>query len=137
MIVIGSAVSTFLWGVAFANIIQGTPIHSDFESTGTLVTLLNPYGLLDGATTLLLFFTHGVQFVALKTDGELRERARALALRAGLVTIAVDAETGARVLAGMGALAAEGALVVVVTHRPAVIAAADERLALAPAGVLA
>ena len=109
MIVIGSAVPAFLWGVAFANIIQGTPINADFEFTGTSVTLLNPYGLLGGATTL----------------------------RAGLVTIAVAAETEARVVAGMRALAAESALVVVVTHRPAVIAAADERLALAPAGVLA
>ena len=36
MIVIGSAVPAFLWGVAFANIIQVTPIDADFEFTGTL-----------------------------------------------------------------------------------------------------
>ncbi len=40
--------------------------------------LLNPYALLGGLTTLLLFFTHGVVFVALKTDGDMRERARRL-----------------------------------------------------------
>ncbi|OYX56449.1 MAG: cytochrome d ubiquinol oxidase subunit II [Micrococcales bacterium 32-70-13] len=91
MIVIGSAVPALLWGVAFANIVQGTPIDEAGNFTGTLFTLLNPYGLLGGLTTLLLFFTHGVQFVALKTDGELRERARALASRAGIATIVVAA----------------------------------------------
>jgi len=91
MIVVGSAVPAFLWGVAFANIVQGTPIDEAGNYTGTLYTLLNPYGILGGLTTLLLFFTHGLQFVALKTDGDLRERARALASRSGVVTIVVAA----------------------------------------------
>jgi cytochrome d ubiquinol oxidase subunit II len=91
MIVVGSAVPSFLWGVAFANIIQGVPIDADFEFTGSLLTLLNPYGLLGGLTTLLLFFVHGVTFVALKTDGPVRLAARRLATRAGVVAIVVAA----------------------------------------------
>ncbi|ROQ06387.1 cytochrome bd-I ubiquinol oxidase subunit 2 apoprotein [Rathayibacter sp. PhB93] len=91
MIVVGSAVPAFLWGVAFANIVQGVPLDADHNYIGTVFDLLNPYALLGGATTLLLFFTHGVVFVSLKTDGEIRERARRLATRAGLVTIAVAA----------------------------------------------
>ncbi|MCJ1685544.1 cytochrome d ubiquinol oxidase subunit II [Rathayibacter sp. VKM Ac-2927] len=91
MIVIGSAVPAFLWGVAFANIVQGVPLDADHNYIGTVFDLLNPYALLGGATTLLLFFTHGVVFVSLKTDGEIRERARRLATRAGLVTVAVAA----------------------------------------------
>lgn len=90
-IVFGSAVPALLWGVAFANIVQGTPIDAAGNFTGTLLTLLNPYGLLGGLTTLLLFFTHGVQFVALKTDGELRQRARALAAKSGIATVVVAA----------------------------------------------
>ena len=39
--------------------------------------------LLGGLVTLLLFLTHGAMFVALKTDGEIRHRARALAVRLG------------------------------------------------------
>ena len=54
------------------------------EFTGTLFTLLNPYALLGGLVTLLLFLTHGAMFVALKTDGEIRHRARALAVRLGV-----------------------------------------------------
>ncbi|PPG71859.1 cytochrome d ubiquinol oxidase subunit II [Rathayibacter rathayi] len=91
MIVVGSAVPAFLWGVAFANIVQGVPMDADHNYIGTVVDLLNPYALLGGASTLLLFFTHGVVFVALKTEGEIRQRARRLATRAGLLTVVVAA----------------------------------------------
>ena len=83
MIVVGSAVPAFLWGVAFANIVQGVALDANHDYTGTLFDLLNGYALLGGLTTLLLFFTHGVVFVSLKTDGDIRERARRLATRVG------------------------------------------------------
>ena len=80
-----------LWGVAFANIVQGVPLDADHNYTGTLIDLLNPYALLGGLTTLLLFFTHGVLFVTRKTEGDLLHRARRLATRSGLITIVVAA----------------------------------------------
>jgi cytochrome d ubiquinol oxidase subunit II len=91
MIFIGSAVPAFGWGLVFANIVQGVRLDADHVFTGSLITLLNPYGLLGGAVTLLLFFTHGVTFVALKTDGQLRADARRLAFRAGLITVVAAA----------------------------------------------
>jgi cytochrome d ubiquinol oxidase subunit II len=91
MIIVGSAVPALLWGVAFANIVQGVPLDADHNYIGTLFDLLNPYALLGGLTTLLLFFTHGAVFIALRTDGELRLRAKRLAGRAGIVTIGVAA----------------------------------------------
>ncbi|QLD11147.1 cytochrome d ubiquinol oxidase subunit II [Microbacterium oleivorans] len=104
MIVVGSALPAFLWGVAVANIVQGVPIDADKEFTGTLLTLLNPYGLLGGVVTLLLFFTHGVYFVALKTDGDVRTRARSLANRSGLLTLVAAAVFLAwTVMSAMGA----------------------------------
>jgi cytochrome d ubiquinol oxidase subunit II len=81
---IGSFVPALLWGVAFANIVAGVPIDESKEFTGTLFTLLNPYGLLGGVVTLLLFATHGAMFIALKTDGDIRHRARTLSVRLGL-----------------------------------------------------
>jgi cytochrome d ubiquinol oxidase subunit II len=87
--IIGSAVPAVLWGVAFANIVAGVPINADKEFTGNLFTLLNPYGLLGGVTTALLFLTHGAVFIALKTDGDIRHRARALSVKLGLATAAV------------------------------------------------
>ncbi len=80
----GSYVPAILWGVAFANIVAGVPIDANKEFTGTLFTLLNPYGLLGGLVTMSLFLTHGAMFVALKTDGDIRHRARALSVSLGL-----------------------------------------------------
>jgi cytochrome bd ubiquinol oxidase subunit II len=85
-IVVGSVVPALLWGVAFANIVRGVPIDADGNFTGTLFTLLNPYGLLGGLVTLTLFTTHGAIFLARRTDGAVRERSRALAWRLGLAT---------------------------------------------------
>jgi cytochrome d ubiquinol oxidase subunit II len=79
----GSVVPALLWGVAFANIVAGVPIDAEKEFTGTMLTLLNPFGLLGGLVTLTLFAAHGAMFIALKTDGEIRHRARALAVRIG------------------------------------------------------
>lgn len=91
MIIVGSAVPALLWGVAFANIVQGVPLDANHDYIGTFFDLLNPYALLGGLTTLLLFFTHGAVFISLKTAGDIRERARRLAVRSGVITIAVAA----------------------------------------------
>ena len=91
MILVGSFLPALLWGVAFANIVQGVALDAQHNYTGTLFDLLNPYALLGGLTTLLLFFTHGVVFISLKTDGEIRARARKLAVRSGLLAIVVAA----------------------------------------------
>jgi cytochrome d ubiquinol oxidase subunit II len=72
--------------VAFANIVRGVPIDADKEYVGTTLTLLNPFGLLGGLTTLGLFLTHGAIFLALKTDGDIRKRARDFALVLGVPT---------------------------------------------------
>lgn len=87
-IIVGSYVPAFLWGVAFANIVRGVPIDQDKEFTGSLFTLLNPFGLLGGVVTLLLFLTHGAMFLALKTDGDIRYRARKVAVSSGLLAAA-------------------------------------------------
>ncbi|MBI2242514.1 MAG: cytochrome d ubiquinol oxidase subunit II [Nocardioides sp.] len=83
-IIIGSFLPALLWGVAFANIVRGVPIDETKDFTGNLFTLLNPFGLLGGVVTLLLFLTHGAMFVALKTDGDIRLRARRLSVQLGL-----------------------------------------------------
>ncbi|MGK5672879.1 cytochrome d ubiquinol oxidase subunit II [Micromonospora sp. URMC 106] len=85
-IFVGSVVPAVLWGVAFANILRGVPLDADHEYVGGLFDLLNPYALLGGATTAALFVTHGAVFVALKTVGDVRERAGALAVRLGVAT---------------------------------------------------
>ncbi|MGW0118820.1 cytochrome d ubiquinol oxidase subunit II [Streptomyces sp. NPDC003327] len=81
-----SLVPAFLWGVAFGNIVRGVRIDAEMEYVGTFGDLLNPYALLGGLVTLTLFTFHGAVFAALKTVGDIRERARSLAFGLGLVT---------------------------------------------------
>jgi len=90
--IMGSAwIPSILWGVAFANIVRGVPIDETGTYTGGFFNLLNPYALLGGATTLALFLSHGAIFLALKTDGDVRERAEALSRRLAPVALVVAA----------------------------------------------
>ena len=86
---ISSFIPALLWGVAFANIVRGVPIEKSadgyLEYVGGFFNLLNPYALLGGVVTLTVFITHGAIFLALKTDGAIRERSRAIAIKVGLV----------------------------------------------------
>ena len=88
-LILGSWVPALLWGVAFANIVRGVPIDAQHEYVGGFFNLLNPYALLGGAMTVLLFLTHGAVFISLKTDGLIRSRARSLAVRLGVAAAAV------------------------------------------------
>ncbi|MZE76696.1 cytochrome d ubiquinol oxidase subunit II [Streptomyces xinghaiensis] len=81
-----SLLPAFLWGVAFGNIVRGVAIDQEKEYVGGFFDLLNPYALLGGLVTLTLFTFHGAVFVALKTVGDIRVRARKLATGVGLVT---------------------------------------------------
>jgi len=90
-IAFGSWLPAVLWGVAFANIVAGVPIDKAGDFTGTLFTLLNPFGLLGGVVTASLFALHGANFLALKTEGEIHEAARAAARRIAPVTIVAGA----------------------------------------------
>ncbi|GAA2823652.1 cytochrome d ubiquinol oxidase subunit II [Kitasatospora paracochleata] len=81
-----SLIPAFLWGVAFANIVHGVDIDRSKNYVGTFWDLLNPYALLGGLVTLALFTFHGALFAALKTVGEIRDRARAQARLLGAAT---------------------------------------------------
>jgi cytochrome d ubiquinol oxidase subunit II len=88
-IIFGSWIPAILWGVAFANLVRGVHLDADHQYVGGFFALLNPFALLGGAMTVLVFLTHGAVFLALKTDGELRFRARALAAKLSVVSTVV------------------------------------------------
>lgn len=81
-----SLLPAFLWGVAFGNIVRGVKIDQDLEYVGNVWDLVNVYSVLGGLVTLTLFTFHGAVFVALKTVGDIRVRARRLATQVGLLT---------------------------------------------------
>jgi cytochrome d ubiquinol oxidase subunit II len=72
----GSIVSSLLIGVAMGNIAWGIPLDERGEFTGTFLSLLGPYPLLLGVTTVALFTMHGAIYALMKTEGELHNRLR-------------------------------------------------------------
>jgi len=95
---------SILWGVAFANLVQGMHIEvvqtsngavvpaaqvpadslvpgAAHQITGGLLTMVTPFTLLGGVVTCLLFLNHGALFVALKTTGDLSQRALGMSRR--------------------------------------------------------
>jgi cytochrome d ubiquinol oxidase subunit II len=103
-IVVGSALPALLFGVAFGNVVSGsqleplagTPAGTDFavdagaiNYTGNLFNLLNPFSLLMGLMTLTVFMAHGAIYLRLKTYGEVRDAAKGVALKVGLVAAVI------------------------------------------------
>lgn len=106
---------SILWGVAFANLVQGMKIEvgtytdgafvaadkADIAAalaagnqhylTGGFFSLLTPFTILGGVVTTTLFLAHGAMFLAIKTEGEFHDRAVAAAKKLSLVATAVTA----------------------------------------------
>lgn len=100
-----------LFGVAFANLVQGMAIEvvgrdgqviapdavassldtAAHQLTGGFFSLLTPYTLLGGVVLVALSLAHGAQFLSLKTEGEIRDRANAFAGPATLASTALAA----------------------------------------------
>ena len=78
-----------LWGVAFANLVRGLLLDASHQYVGGFWALVNPFALLGGLTTLVVFLLHGSLYLALKTDDHLRERARAFASRLSVAAVVV------------------------------------------------
>ncbi|UBU13558.1 cytochrome d ubiquinol oxidase subunit II [Nonomuraea gerenzanensis] len=102
------AVASLVFAAA-AGLFLGNAVQ---EPGDGVLRMLNPYGLLGALTTVALFALHGTAFLALRTTGELRERAR----RAG----------------GRLAPAALGLLVLLVATAPLASATGLAPLALVP-----
>ena len=82
----GSVAAPLLIGVALGDLLDGLPINSSQEYTGSFFDLLQPYALLTGVTLVLICALHGATFLSLKTTGDLRQRAGRLARRVAPVT---------------------------------------------------
>ncbi len=80
----GSAVPALVFGVAFGNVIQGVPFHfSEIMMpyyTGSFWALFNPFALLCGVVSLTMLVAHGANYLAIRTEGEIQQRARKASL---------------------------------------------------------
>lgn len=112
---------SILWGVAFANLVQGMKIEVvtltdparriyevvdpatvaaatgqeavalTHQLTGGFFSLLTPFTILGGLVTLSLFLTHGAIFLALKTSGDVQKRSEKLASRLSVGSLLITA----------------------------------------------
>jgi cytochrome d ubiquinol oxidase subunit II len=105
LLAIGSFIPALVFGVGFANFLKGLPVAqmSDLASTngssvlpfgidpvlysGSFWGLFTPFALIGGLLLVALFLTHGANFVALKTTGEIHRRAQRYAGNLGIVTL--------------------------------------------------
>ncbi|BBZ28426.1 cytochrome D ubiquinol oxidase subunit II [Mycolicibacterium madagascariense] len=89
-IAVGSWVPAVLWGVTFAALVHGLPVNAHKQIELSAGDLLDGYVLLGGLATAGLFAFHGAVFIALKTEGVVRDDAVRFASRLALpVTVVV------------------------------------------------
>jgi cytochrome d ubiquinol oxidase subunit II len=110
--ILGSAAVPLVLGIGLGDLVAGLPIDADQEFTGSFADIFTAYGVWTGVTLLALCALHGAAFLALKTDGAVRARARALGVRlvvpAALVAL-VFAVWSATLLSALAFVAVVGA----------------------------
>src|SRR5450432_180115 len=94
----GGAVPSLVFGVAMGNLLVGVPFSFDAELRATyafgLLDLLNPFALLCGAVSVAMLVTHGAAYLAVKTDGDVARRARAVSRVAALAWVLLFSVAG-------------------------------------------
>jgi cytochrome d ubiquinol oxidase subunit II len=90
-VVIGSFIPALLLGVAFANLVRGVQLDANHNMTNSFWSLLNPYALLGGLTTLALFVLHGAIYLWLRVEGPVSETGHAVARRIAIPTVVIAA----------------------------------------------
>ncbi|MDN2453142.1 cytochrome d ubiquinol oxidase subunit II [Lactobacillus sp. UCMA15818] len=92
---IGSLIVPFFFGVMFISMIKGMPIDAHGDMSATFGDYINLFSLVGGIAVVLLSYLHGLNYIALKTTGPIRNRAKNYAkflygvLYLGLVAFAV------------------------------------------------
>jgi len=75
MIAIGSFINSFLFGILFTDLLGGVPIDQTMNYIGGPFSWITPYGLIGGLTMFSVFLLHGANFLTLKMEDDMRERA--------------------------------------------------------------
>jgi len=97
MFFIGSALLAIFYGAALGNVIRGVPLNpqgyffealwTDFNPFSANPGILDWYTILTGLLAFVVLLAHGANFIAVKTEGVLNERARRISRIGWLITI--------------------------------------------------
>ena len=89
VIVTASWLATLCVGTVLATTVLGLPLDAEGDRLGSPGAPLRPDTLLGGVVVAAFALLHGATFLALKTEGDIRGRARRVALRTAPVTVTV------------------------------------------------
>jgi len=88
---LGGFVPALVYGVAFGNVLQGVPFRFDqtlrLTYEGSFWALFNPFALLCGLVSVAMLTMHGAAYLACKTEGGVRDRARRAGSLAGIMLV--------------------------------------------------
>lgn len=87
IIFFGSLLPPFLLGVLFSTLAKGMPIDKEMNLHGGFTDYVNIFSVWGGITIVLICLLHGLQFIALRVEGELRIRATKLAKKVWFATV--------------------------------------------------
>lgn len=93
---VSGAAPALLFGVAVGNVIQGVPfrftddLHTIYEGAWytKFIGLLDPFSLLAGGLSLAMLVTHGAAWLSVKSEGVVKDRARAIGSVTALLAVA-------------------------------------------------
>lgn len=102
-------IPALVFGVAFGNLLQGIPFHLneyfmpryDKPFFFALLALLNPFALLAGVISLGMLVIHGALWLQLRTENEVRQRARRVVMLLAPVVLVAFALAGLWVAFGI------------------------------------
>ncbi|AGJ61104.1 Cytochrome d ubiquinol oxidase subunit 2 [Candidatus Moranella endobia PCVAL] len=90
-IFLGSFIPPLVIGVAFGNLLQGVPFYLDeymrLYYSGNFFQLINPFSLLAGIVSLMMFLTQGGTYLQMRTSGDLQLKMRVITQITALVTL--------------------------------------------------
>ncbi|QBO35845.1 cytochrome d ubiquinol oxidase subunit II [Periweissella cryptocerci] len=85
---IGSFVAPFMLGMIFTAMVKGMPMDAQYNVRGHFFDFVNIFTLVGGVAVVLMSYIHGLNFIRIKTIGDIRQRAADWAQKLYLVLFA-------------------------------------------------
>ncbi len=102
---VSGLVPSLIFGVAFGNLLVGTPFHiaNNLQPVyeGGLLGLLNPFALVCGLASVAMLTMQGASFLAVKSQGDVARRAQNYGVAAALALIVILTLAGIWVAVGI------------------------------------
>ncbi|MBM7545082.1 cytochrome d ubiquinol oxidase subunit II [Periweissella beninensis] len=72
---LGSFFAPFILGMIFTAMVKGMPMDSQYNVRGSFFDFVNLFTIVGGVAVTLMSYIHGLNFIRIKTVGQIRQRA--------------------------------------------------------------